>query len=190
MAVSRLAPQAFALKMYLNCTFSTLELTDMSLWAAHFKAWPKDRVICVHAEGHTLGAVVAHAILYRRRVHFCHVSRKEEILLIKEAKAQGYPVTCEVAPHHLFMTQADLKELGGRGGVKPPLATPEDQAALWANMDTIDCFATDHAPHLPREKDRVTPPPPPGYVRWPVGCLHWPEVCEKSEWLPRTPHKR
>ncbi|OQV15901.1 CAD protein [Hypsibius exemplaris] len=158
-AVAKLAPQAAALKMYLNCTFSTLELSDTTLWGPHFQHWPKDKLICVHAEGHTLAAVLFFVQLYQRKVHICHVSKREEILLIKQAKAQGLPVTCEVAPHHLFLSEKDLPALAGRGGVKPPLATEDDQAALWANMDTIDCFATDHAPHLPAEKDGEKSPP-------------------------------
>jgi len=55
------------------------------------------------------------------------------------------PVTCEVAPHHLFLTSDDLDKVGqGRGKVKPPLVTKEDQDALWENMAIIDIFATDH----------------------------------------------
>lgn len=53
-------------------------------------------------------------------------------------------VTCEVCPHHLFLTVDDLKHLGRKGEVRPKLVTKEDQEALWDNMDIIDCFATDH----------------------------------------------
>jgi len=54
-------------------------------------------------------------------------------------------VTCEVAPHHLFLTVEDLDRLGHNWGqVRPRLATPEDQQSLWDNMEYIDCFATDH----------------------------------------------
>ena len=68
-----------------------------------------------------------------------------QILVIKAAKKRGLNVTCEVAPHHLFLTSDDLDRIGeGRGQVRPMLVTPEDQQALWDNMDIIDCFATDH----------------------------------------------
>lgn len=68
-----------------------------------------------------------------------------QILVIKEAKKLGLPVTCEVAPHHLFLTEVDLSILGeGKGQVRPMLVSPEDQKALWDNLDVIDCFATDH----------------------------------------------
>lgn len=67
------------------------------------------------------------------------------MLIIKAAKEQGLPVTCEVAPHHLFLTAADAERLGpGWCEVRPCLASQEDQDALWEHMDIIDCFATDH----------------------------------------------
>lgn len=68
-----------------------------------------------------------------------------QILLIKEAKERGLPVTCEVCPHHLFLSTDDMIVVGeAKCNVRPPLGTPEDQNALWENMDVIDCFATDH----------------------------------------------
>ena len=58
---------------------------------------------------------------------------------------QGHPVTCEVCPHHLFLSQEDLDRIGqGRGQVRPMLVRKEDVDALWENMDYIDVFATDH----------------------------------------------
>ena len=101
-----------------------------------------------------MGAVIAMAALYHRPVHICHVSRRDEILLIRKAKEEGLPVTCEVTPHHLFLSEEDMPRLGeGRSQVRPDLTSKADQQALWENMDVIDCFATDHAPHLLREKD-------------------------------------
>jgi carbamoyl-phosphate synthase/aspartate carbamoyltransferase/dihydroorotase len=80
--------------------------------------------------------------------------------LIRAAKERGLQVTCEVCPHHLFLTSEDIPELGpGRGEVRPRLATPADRDALWQNLDVIDCFATDHAPHTLDEKDGPNPPP-------------------------------
>ncbi|XP_011631287.1 CAD protein-like, partial [Pogonomyrmex barbatus] len=73
---------------------------------------------------------------------------------------QGLAVTCEVCPHHLFLCQDDLNRIGnGRGQVRPTLGTKEDQQALWDNMDVVDCFATDHAPHTMQEKSSEKPPP-------------------------------
>ena len=66
-------------------------------------------------------------------------------MVIRAAKERGLQVTCEVAPHHLFLTQEDLEHIGDcRGQVRPMLVTEEDQKSLWANMDIIDCFASDH----------------------------------------------
>jgi dihydroorotase-like cyclic amidohydrolase len=88
---------------------------------------------------------------------------KEEILLIKAAKTRGIKVTCEVCPHHLFLTKDDIPAIShgnpGRGEVRPRLATKEDMNALWQNLEVIDCFATDHAPHTLAEKDGENPPP-------------------------------
>lgn len=79
-----------------------------------------------------------------------------QILLIKAAKARGLPVTCEVAPHHLFLSRDDLERLGpGMGEVRPELGSREDMEALWENMAVIDCFASDHG-----EKARDVPPGP------------------------------
>lgn len=73
---------------------------------------------------------------------------------------QGIQVTCEVAPHHLFLTKDDLATIGeGRGQVRPMLSAEEDREALWENIDIIDCFATDHAPHTVEEKNSEKPPP-------------------------------
>jgi carbamoyl-phosphate synthase/aspartate carbamoyltransferase/dihydroorotase len=154
-----LAPHAAGLKMYLDQTYGPLRLDDMSLWMAHIARWPRPWPIVVHAERRTLAAVILLAALYDRPVHLAHVSLREEILLIRLAKERGIPITCEVTPHHLFLTEGDLPS--GRGEVRPRLATAADCQALWANLDVIDCFATDHAPHTLAEKD--SPNPPPGY---------------------------
>ncbi|TAK12505.1 MAG: hypothetical protein EPO32_08410 [Anaerolineae bacterium] len=157
-----LAPQAAGLKLYLDQTFGNLKLDDTALWFPHFERWPDDRPIAAHAEGKTLAAVILVAELFHRSVHLCHVSSREEILLIRKAKERGLPVTCEVCPHHLFLTLEDAPRLGaGRCEVRPRLATPADQEALWEHLDVIDCFATDHAPHTLEEKD--SPNPPPGF---------------------------
>ncbi|XP_011866080.1 PREDICTED: CAD protein [Vollenhovia emeryi] len=158
--VRELAPHVAALKMYLNETYTTLRLTDLTVWVKHFESWPKKYPLCVHAEGQTTAAVLLLASLHSRPIHVCHVARKEEIQIIRAAKEHGLPVTCEVCPHHLFLCQDDLERIGtGRGQVRPTLGTKEDQEALWDNMDVIDCFATDHAPHTVDEKFSEKPPP-------------------------------
>jgi carbamoyl-phosphate synthase/aspartate carbamoyltransferase/dihydroorotase len=156
----RLAPQVAGLKMYLDQTYGPLRLDDMTLWAEHFATWPTSAPIVAHAESRTLAAVILMAQLFDRAVHIAHVSLREEILLIRRAKEAGIKVTCEVGPHHLFLSQDDIPALGfGRSEVRPRLATRADQQALWDNLDVIDCFATDHAPHTAAEKDGENPPP-------------------------------
>ncbi|NXG11083.1 PYR1 protein, partial [Sakesphorus luctuosus] len=155
-----LAGAAAGLKMYLNDTFSSLRMDDVSLWMEHLEQWPQHLPVVAHAERQTVAAVLMVAQLYQRPVHICHVARRDEILLIKAAKQRGIPVTCEVAPHHLFLSQDDLGRLGeGQAAVRPALGTRQDVEALWENMDTIDCFATDHAPHTLEEKQGQEPPP-------------------------------
>ncbi len=161
-ALAGIAGRAAGLKMYLDQTYGPLRLDDLTLWMAHFAHWPAARPLAAHAEGRTLAAAILLASFYDRPLHLCHVSRREEILVIRAAKEKGLPVTCEVAPHHLFLTEEDIPALGpGRCEVRPRLATPADRDALWENMDVIDCFATDHAPHTLAEKDG--PEPPPGF---------------------------
>ncbi len=156
----KLAHQSAGLKMYLDQTYGPLRLDNLVSWMAHFKHWPQDRPIVAHAEGRTLAAVILLATLQDRAIHLCHVSRHDEILIIKAAKEKGLRVTCEVAPHHLFLTTEDIPALGpGRSEVRPRLASPADQDALWENLAVVDCFATDHAPHTLAEKNGHEPPP-------------------------------
>jgi carbamoyl-phosphate synthase / aspartate carbamoyltransferase / dihydroorotase len=158
-----IAHKAAGLKMYLDSTFGELRLDDMTLWMPHFANYPKDDPIVLHSESRTMAAGILFAAIYERPVHIAHISLKEEILLIKAAKERGIKVTCEVCPHHLFLSKDDIPAISsghpGRGEVRPRLATKEDKEALWQNMDVIDCFATDHAPHTLEEKDSENPPP-------------------------------
>ncbi|XP_067032291.1 multifunctional protein CAD-like [Acropora muricata] len=158
--VKDLAHLAAGLKMYLNETFTTLRLDEMSTWMKHLEQWPKHLPLVCHAEGRTTAAILLLAQLAERPVHIAHVARKEEVLVIRAAKEKGIQVTCEVSPHHLFLTEDDADRIGlKRAMVKPPLVTAEDQKALWDNIDVIDCFATDHAPHTLEEKDSEKHPP-------------------------------
>lgn len=89
------------------------------------------------------------------RYHVCHVSTKESVALLRAAKADGLPVTCETAPHYLVLTEDDLRD-EGRFKMNPPLRAAADRAALREGIldGTIDCIATDHAPHTDEEKSR------------------------------------
>ena len=155
-----LASRCSGLKMYLDATYGPLHLTDLHILREHFGRWPHQRPILCHAEDRTLAAVLMVAYLEKRTVHICHVSRRAEIEIIRDAKMRGIDVTCEVGPHHLFLSTDDIPRLGaGRSEVRPRLATPDDVVGLWENMDVVDCIATDHAPHTLAEKDSDKPPP-------------------------------
>lgn len=87
--------------------------------------------------------------------HVCHISTKESVELIRQAKARGVNVTCETAPHYLVLCDEDMQE-DGRFKMNPPLRSREDKKALieGINDGTIDMIATDHAPHSAEEKGR------------------------------------
>lgn len=155
-----LGPHAAALKIYLNDTFGPLRVEDVPTMRACFQLWPEDKLIAMHAERQSVAVGIGFAATYNRPVHFCHISRREEIELIADAKSRGLPITCEVTPHHLFLTAEDAQKLGPKGDMRPLLGSKDDVAALWAHInDTIDCVATDHAPHTLAEKYGTNPPP-------------------------------
>jgi dihydroorotase len=101
-------------------------------------------------------AIVARDVLLaahvRSRVHVCHVSTAGSVEIVRLAKRRGLPVTAEVTPHHLLLTDDEVRSYDPVFKVNPPLRRPEDVAALRRGVadGTIDVIATDHAPH-PRE---------------------------------------
>ena len=117
--------------------------------------------VLIHAQAEDLGngpdaeaAAVADALDALRnvpgaRLHIQHVSTRGAVELIRRAKSEWLPVTSEVTPHHLALTEQDAAAMGPLGNVNPPLRTPDDRDALCrALMDgVIDVIATDHAPH-------------------------------------------
>jgi dihydroorotase len=90
------------------------------------------------------------------RLHVQHLSSARGLALVRDAKARGLPVTCEVAPHHLTLTDACLETFDAMYKVAPPLRTQRDCDALLAGIleGTVDCIGTDHAPHTAAEKER------------------------------------
>lgn len=91
----------------------------------------------------------------RCRYHVCHISTKESVALIRDAKRSGVRITCETGPHYLTMCDADLRE-EGRFKMNPPIRSAADRDALIEGVQdgTIDVIATDHAPHTADEKSR------------------------------------
>jgi len=89
------------------------------------------------------------------RFHVCHISTRESVELIRQAKRKGLPVTCETAPHYLLLCDEDLRE-DGRWKMNPPLRSRADKDALIEGVrdGTVDVIATDHAPHAAEEKNK------------------------------------
>ncbi|WP_278925766.1 dihydroorotase [Staphylococcus auricularis] len=98
--------------------------------------------------------------------HVCHVSTKESVRAIRDAKKAGIHVTAEVTPHHLLLTEDDIPGDNAMFKMNPPLRSKEDREALIEGLldGTIDCIATDHAPHAAEEKDQPMTKAPFGIV--------------------------
>ncbi|MBL8745837.1 MAG: dihydroorotase [Phycisphaerae bacterium] len=103
------------------------------------------------------------------RLHICHVSNRDSVAAIRHWKARGAPVTAEVSPHHLTLT--DEAVCAGEGyrtdaKMKPPLCSEDDRKSLIEALEdgTLDCIATDHAPHSPPSKDALFQDAPFGII--------------------------
>ena len=116
--------------------------------SAHSKMRPPE------SEEKSIREAVAMAKKTGAALHIAHLSTAKGLLIVQAAKKEGLPITCEVAPHHLFLTVDDYQTLGTLGKMNPPLRTIADRDALWAGINdgTVDCIATDHAPHTLEEK--------------------------------------
>jgi dihydroorotase len=99
-------------------------------------------------------------------VHFLHLSTAGSVELVRQAKAEGLPVTAEAAPHHMLLTHAEVAGYDPVFKVNPPLRTEEDVTAVVRGLidGTIDAIATDHAPHAPESKDAPFDQAPPGML--------------------------
>lgn len=134
------------------------------------------------------------------RFHVAHLSTEQGIDLVKRAKGDGINVTCEVTPHHLFLTTDDYERLGTLGKMNPPLRSLEHRFALWQGIadGTVDCVSTDHAPHTLQEKQTGEPLKAPSGVpgvetMFPlllsVAAGHWPHPHEQSMSCPKLSHQ-
>jgi dihydroorotase len=95
------------------------------------------------------------ALTSKAQVHFCHISTKETVNLIHNARRKGVRVSCEVTPHHLLMSSSDLMRQGAIALTDPPVRNKAMVAKLWEAVGSslIDIIASDHAPHLIAEKE-------------------------------------
>ncbi len=166
-------------------------VADSALMAAAMKAAPRlGLTVCAHCEDLSLsaggklneGAVsaelgvkgvpaaaedcgtareIALAAAYGVPVHICHVSTKNSVAMVRDAKRRGVRVTAETAPHYFALTERELLSRDADYRMSPPLRTEEDRLAVIEGLrdGTIDAIATDHAPHTPGEKaDFLTAP--------------------------------
>ena len=113
------------------------------------------RGICSESEGAQIARDIELVREIGCRYHVCHISTKESVDIIRKAKAEGVNITCETGPHYLVMDDSMLQE-DGRFKMNPPIRAAADRDALVEGLrdGTIDCIATDHAPHSAEEKSR------------------------------------
>ncbi len=145
-------PRVFGLKVYCNHTTGEMLIEDINLLTKVFASWSKPKPILVHAEGEQLKMAIALGKQFNRNLHVCHISSKEEVIMVKKAKKSRMKITAGVTPHHLFLKQ-------GAAAMKPPLGSLNDQRALWQGLKdgTIDLIESDHAPHTRAEKIKEPP---------------------------------
>jgi dihydroorotase-like cyclic amidohydrolase len=146
------AKLSIGLKLYLNNTTGGY-LLDVKHLKEIYAAWPRDKVVLLHAEEDVIDIAIESMKDLSRPIHVCHMPSKVILEKIIAAKRAGYPVTCGVCPHHLFLTSDDVKVLGSYGKMLPSLKTRADQEYLWDHLDDIDIFESDHAPHTREEKE-------------------------------------
>lgn len=152
-------PRVFGLKLYCNHTTGDYLIDDIYQLEKVFSEWKSEKPILVHAEGKELAAVIGLAHLYNRHLHICHLSQAIEVQLVRRAKYKKQWITAGVTPHHLFLTEKDVKKLKGYAVMKPQLGTQKDQDALWQGLldGSIDLVESDHAPHTTEEKKKNPP---------------------------------
>ncbi len=120
----------------------TEKLKDKTNPSAHSSSRPNE------SEDSAIARAVQFANVAGTKLHICHISIREGLCLLRKN------VTCEVTPHHLFLTEKDWDKLGTFGKMNPPLRSEEDGQALWAALNRIDMIASDHAPHTMGEKEQ------------------------------------
>lgn len=149
--------KAFGLKVYMGKTTGPLLVESEKDVELIFKSWTSSLPIMIHANDEKIELAINIAKKYKKAIHICHVTA-DQIKSIEQARKEGLSITCEVTPHHLFLTQSDVAKLGPLAMMKPPLLTKRGQKKLWDSLDKIDMIATDHAPHTLEEKlDKSSP---------------------------------
>lgn len=154
---NKVKQKVMGLKLYLSLTTGGFVIPKEKVENV-FKNWPKNKAILLHAEDNTLDFAINLAKKLGNKIHICHISTAEDLKQIIKAKEDELPISCGVTPHHLFLTDQDVKRLGAFGKMKPPLQNKKDQDFLWKNLKYIDIVESDHAPHTIEEKRGEVPP--------------------------------
>ncbi len=149
-AVNEMKDKAVATKVFMNVSTGNMLVEDDTILENIFRA---SKLVGVHAEGDMVKKAISLSEKCDVPVYLCHLSLKEEVEYVREAKAKGLKVYGEVTPHHLFLNVDDV-EKNPLLRMKPELKTKEDNEALWEGIldGTIDTIGTDHAPHRIEEK--------------------------------------
>jgi hypothetical protein len=120
-----------------------------------------DKPVIMHLEddniGKVLSSIAGMKIGKDVPIHIAHVSSRQELEAVMQAKQQGMNVTCEVTPHHLFLDDSVVSGIGGYGCMKPSLKSREDIEFIWSHLDAVDIFASDCAPHRVSDKQAAKP---------------------------------
>jgi carbamoyl-phosphate synthase/aspartate carbamoyltransferase/dihydroorotase len=148
--------KVFGIKLYLNHTTGDF-IVNKDVLENVYRSWESQQPILTHSEEDVIGEVMLAVKKHGKQTHVCHVSSQVELEYVIKAKEDGLPVTCGVCPHHLFLTEDDVKMLGGYGKMKPPLKSKKDVEFLWNNLKYIDVIESDHAPHTREEKEAEKP---------------------------------
>lgn len=161
--IEKVKNKVLGLKLYLNKTTGNF-IIDKKMLKIIFPAWNNaqsmslrssrllSKPVLVHAEERLIQNTIEIAKKTKTMIHVCHVSSKSELQQIIKAKREGLRITCGVTPHHLFLTERDVKRLGPFGKMKPPLQSKKNQDFLWKNLKYIDVIESDHAPHTIGDK--------------------------------------
>jgi dihydroorotase len=149
--------KVMGLKVYMNVTTGNF-IVNANTLTNIYRAWPGTKPILLHAEDDVSDTVMKTLATVPRATHICHVSSQVELEFVMRAKEKGYPLTCGVTPHHLFLTREDGDELGAYGHMKPFLKSQKDINFIWEHLDAVDVIESDHAPHTRKEKNSATPP--------------------------------
>ena len=147
-----------AVKLYMDITTGAMKVEDYDAIKEIFKA---SKITIIHSEDINVKNAVDILIKnkIKNKLHVAHVSSAKELQYAKNNAIKNQ-VTVEVTPHHLFMTEKDIQNLGAFAEMKPRLKTEQDQKALWHGIYNrmVDVIATDHAPHLKEEKEMANYP--------------------------------